>query len=173
MLNEDPKGKILPSFDIVNKIDMQEIDNAVNMTKKMISTRYDFRKSKTELSLNRNEQRINLLTEDNMKLQAVESELASNLARRGIDLKALSYGDVEKAAQDMLRREITVREGIDTEEARKIVKLIKGMKIKVQAAIQDQQVRVTAKKIDDLQAVINMLKQEDMGIPLQFVNMRN
>ena len=163
----------MPSFDIVNKLDMQEVDNAVNMTRKMITNRYDFRKSRTELTLHRKEGRISILTEDNMKMSAIESELSANLAKRKIDLKALDYGAIEPAAQDMLRREAKIKEGIDTDTAREIVKLIKGKKMKVQAAIQDQQVRVTGKKIDDLQAVIAMLKEQDLGLPLQFINMRS
>jgi uncharacterized protein YajQ (UPF0234 family) len=163
----------MPSFDIVNKLDMQEVDNAVNVTKKMVATRYDFRKSRTEIELHRKENRITILTEDNMKLKAIDSELSTNLAKRKIDIKALDFGTPEAAAHDMVRREIKIQEGIDTETARKIVKLIKGKKIKVQAAIQDQQVRVSGKKIDDLQTVIAMLKEQNLGVPLQFVNMRD
>ncbi|MHB1391073.1 MAG: YajQ family cyclic di-GMP-binding protein [Thermoleophilia bacterium] len=163
----------MPTFDIVNKLDMQEVDNAVNMTKKVITNRYDFKKSKTEITLHRAESRITILTEDNMKMTAVEGELSSNMARRKIDLKALSYGDIETAAGDMLRREVRIIEGIEMETAKKIVKLIKSAKFKVQAAIQEQQVRVTGKKIDDLQAVIAMLREQDLGVPLQFVNMRS
>lgn len=163
----------MPSFDIVNKLDMQEIDNAVNITKKMIATRYDFRKSKSEITLHRKENRLTVLAEDKMKMKAIEDELSANLAKRKIDLKALKYGDIEPAAHDMIRREIKVVEGIDTDTARKIVKLIKGTKKKVQAAIQDQQVRVSGKKIDDLQSVIALLKEQDLGVPLQFVNMRS
>lgn len=163
----------MPSFDIVNKLDMQEVDNAVNITKKMVATRYDFRKSKTEITLHRQENRITVLTEDNMKLKAIEGELNTNLAKRQIDLKALQYGNAESAAHDMVRCEIQIIEGIDMDTARKIVKMIKNAKLKVQAAIQDQQVRVTGKKIDDLQTVISMLKEQDLGVPLQYVNMRN
>lgn len=163
----------MPSFDIVNKLDMQEVDNAVNITKKMAETRYDFRKSRTEITLHRQENRITVLTEDNMKLKAIEAELKTNLSKRHIDLKALKFGSPESAAQDMLRCEIQIIEGIDTDTARKIVKIIKNAKLKVQAAIQDQQVRVTGKKIDDLQAVITLIKEQDLGVPLQYVNMRN
>ncbi|MBE0429416.1 MAG: YajQ family cyclic di-GMP-binding protein [Thermoleophilia bacterium] len=163
----------MPSFDIVNKIDMQEVDNAVNITRKMIKTRYDFRNSRSEIILRRKEARINVLAEDSMKMKAIESELATNLARRKIDLKALDYGDTEAAAQDMIRKDIRIKEGIDIDTARRIVKMIKGTKLKVQAAIQDRQVRVTGKKIDDLQAVIAMLKEQEMGLPLQFINMRS
>lgn len=163
----------MPSFDIVNKLDMQEVDNAVNITKKMVTTRYDFRGSKSQIDFLRKDSKINILTEDNMKMKAIESELSTNLAKRQIDLKALKYGDVETAAHDMIRCAIDIQEGIDTDTAKKIVKKIKGEKIKVQAQIQDEQVRVSGKKIDDLQAVISLLKEQDFGVPLQFVNMRS
>ncbi len=163
----------MSSFDIVNRIDLQEVDNAVNLTKKVIATRYDFRKSKTALSLNKKEKRIEILTEDEMKLKAVEDELIGHLVRRKTDPKALAFPDVEQASQGMIRRRIPIREGIDTDTARKIVKLIKGLKLKVQAQIQDQQLRVSGKKIDDLQTIIAMLKQKDIDIPLQFVNLKS
>lgn len=163
----------MPSFDIVNKLDMQEVDNAVNMTKKMIATRYDFRKSKSELTLNRKEGSVHVLTEDTMKLKAIEGELIGNLSKRKIDAKALDYKDVEQAAGDMIKRDINILQGIDSDTAKKIVKLIKGKKLKVQAKIMEDQVRVTGKKIDDLQEVIAMLKAEDLGVPLQYVNMKS
>lgn len=163
----------MPSFDIANNVDMQEVDNAVNMTKKMTTTRYDFRGSKSEVSLDRKEGMIRILTEDTMKLSAIEGELSTNLSKRDISAKALDLGKIESAAGDMVRREIRIIAGIDADKAREIVKLIKGMKTRVQAKIMDDQVRVTGKKRDDLQQVITMLKEEDMGIPLQYVNMRD
>jgi uncharacterized protein YajQ (UPF0234 family) len=163
----------MPSFDVVNKVDLQEVDNAVNNTRKMAQTRYDFRGSKTEIVLNRKDSRINVLTEDNMKLKALENELISNLVKRQVDAKAVRFGEPERAAGDMVRLEATVIAGIDTDTARKIVKMIKEMKVKVQAAIQEDQVRVSGKKIDDLQKVIAMLKEHDLGVPLQYVNMRD
>ena len=162
----------MPSFDIVNKVDLQEVDNAVNNTRKMTQTRYDFRGSKTTIELNRQESQINILTEDSMKMKAIESELISNLVKRGVDAKSVKFGEPERAAGDAVRLDAKVITGIDTETARKIVKLIKEMKMKVQAAIQEDQVRVTAKKIDDLQKVIAMIKEKDLGVPLQYVNMR-
>lgn len=162
----------MPSFDIVNKIDMQEVDNAVNITARMTQTRYDFRGSKTTIELNRKENHIHAVTEDTMKMKAIEGELINNLVKRKVDPKALDYRNVEQAAGDMIKRDIYIREGIDTDTARKIVKLVKDLKLKVQAQIQPGQVRVSGKKLDDLQAVIAMLKQQDLGIPLQFINMR-
>jgi uncharacterized protein YajQ (UPF0234 family) len=163
----------MPSFDIVNKVDTQELDNAVNMTKKVISTRYDFRKSKTEIALNKKEKKIHIVTEDEMKMKAVHSELVGNLVRRKIDQKTLSYGEIEPTSKGMLKQGVDIKEGIDVDTARKIVKTVKGMKLKVQAQIQDQQVRVTGKKIDDLQTVIATLKQQELDVPLQFVNLKN
>ncbi len=163
----------MPSFDIVNKIDMQEMDNAVNMTRKVISTRYDFRKSRTEITLNKKEKQIRILTEDTMKLKAVYDILIGNLVKRKIDPKSLDKKEEEPASKGMIKQEISILEGIDQDIARRIVKRIKELKRKVQAQIQDQQVRVSGKKIDDLQAVIAMLKQMDLKVPLQFVNMKN
>jgi len=163
----------MPSFDIVNKIDMQELDNAVNTTRKTITTRYDFRKSKTEIALNKQEKRIHILTEDEMKMKAVEDDLIGKCVKRKIDAKALDYQEVEPTSKGMIKRDILIREGIDTDTARKIVKMIKGLKLKVQAQIQDQQVRVTGKKIDDLQKIIGMLKESNLEVPLQYVNMKS
>ena len=163
----------MPTFDIVNKVDLQEVDNAVNNTRKMTQTRYDFRGSRTTIELNRKDSRINILTEDTMKLKAVENELISNLVKRGVDAKALKLGESERASGDMVRLDAGIIAGIDTDTARKIVKLIKDTKMKVQAAIQEDQVRVSGKKIDDLQKVIAMLKEQDLGVPLQYVNMRS
>ncbi len=163
----------MPSFDIVNKVDLQEVDNAVNNTRKMTQTRYDFRGSKTEIELNRKDSKISILTEDNMKMKAIENELIGNLVKRKVDAKSVKYGEPERAAGDMVKLEAEILAGIDKETARKIVKLIKETKMKVQAAIQEDQVRVSGKKIDDLQAVIAMLKEQDLGVPLQYINMRD
>jgi cyclic-di-GMP-binding protein len=162
----------MPSFDIVSRVDFQEVDNAVNITKKVILTRYDFRNSKTEITLDKKEKKLQVVTEDDMKLRAVQDALIENLVKRKVDRKFLDPKASEPAAQGMLRREIAIREGVDSDTARSIVKMIKERKLKVQAAIQDNQVRVTAKKIDDLQEVIQMLRSSQMPIPLQFVNMQ-
>ena len=136
-------------------------------------TRYDFRGSKTTIELNRKDSSIQILTEDTMKLKAVENERISNLVKRNGDAKALKIGEHERASGDMVRLDAGIIAGIDKDTARKIVKLIKDMKMKVQAAIQEDQVRVSGKKIDDLQKVIAMLKEQDLGVPLQYVNMRS
>ncbi len=163
----------MPSFDVVNRIDMQEVDNAVNFTRKIIATRYDFRKSQTEITLNKKDERIHILTEDTMKMKAVQDTLIGNMVKRNVDPKALDYKEPEPTSKGMIKEDIHLLSGIEMDTARKIVKMIKGLKLKVQAQIQDQQVRVTGKKIDDLQAVIKMLKESDLQVPLQFVNMKN
>jgi len=163
----------MPSFDIVNKVDLQEVDNALNNTRKMTQTRYDFRGSKTEIELNRKDSKISILTEDSMKMKAIENELIANLVKRKVDAKSVKFGDSERAAGDMVKLEAEILAGIDKETARKIVKMIKETKMKVQAAIQEDQVRVSGKKIDDLQSVISMLKEKDLGVPLQYINMRD
>ena len=161
----------MASFDIVSRVDFQEVDNAVNVARKTILTRYDFRQSKTEITLDKKEKKIHVVTEDEMKMRAVQEALVENLVRRKIDPKALEAKEMQPAAHGMIQREIAIKEGVDTETARTVVKLIKGLNLKVQAAIQDQQVRVSAKQIDDLQTVIKALRGASIGIPLQFINM--
>ena len=163
----------MPSFDIVSRIDLQEVDNAVNITTKTIVTRYDFRGSKTEIALDKKDKKIQMTTEDDMKLRAIQDTLIENLVKRRVDRRCLEPKTPEPAAHGMIKREITIKEGVDSDNARNIVKLIKDKKLKVQAAIQDGQVRVTGKKIDDLQEVIQMLRGANLPIPLQFVNMQN
>jgi cyclic-di-GMP-binding protein len=161
----------MPSFDIVSEVDSQEIDNAVNQVRKEIAQRYDFKGSQTEIELEKNE--IRLMSDDDYRVKAVVEVLQSKVIRRGISPKALVYGKVEPAASGRAKQTITVQHGIETEKARHIVKLIKDRKLKVQAQIQGDQVRVSGKKRDDLQSVIQMLKDQDLDLPLQFVNFRD
>lgn len=163
----------MPSFDVVSRVDMQEMDNTVNMVRKEVATRFDFRGSKTEVELMRKDALVRILTEDDMKLRALRDMLIAKAVKRGIDTKAFDFADPERAGGDMLRQEVRIANGIDTETARKVVKLIKDAKLKVQAAIQGDEVRVSGKKRDDLQGVIALLKESDIGIPLQYVNMRD
>jgi len=163
----------MPSFDVVNRVDPQEVDNAVNNTKKMIAQRYDFRGSKSEVSLNKKEMTIHILADDNMKMKAIEDELSLNFVKRKINSKALRPGETEPAAGGLVKKDIKIVVGIDTDTAKDIVKRIKGLKLKVQAQIQEDQVRVTGKKIDDLQTVIGFLKEEKLPVPLQYVNMKS
>lgn len=162
----------MPSFDIVNRVDLQEVDNAVNITKKAILSRYDFRNSKTEITIDKKDKKIRVTTEDEMKLRAVQDTLIENLVKRKVDRKCLNPKPHEPSAHGMIQRDIEIKEGVDSDTARSIVKMIKDRKLKVQAAIQENQVRVTGKKIDDLQEVIQLLRGGAIAIPLQFINMQ-
>ncbi len=159
------------SFDIACKLDMQEVDNALNQARKEVAQRYDLKGTRNEITLEKND--ITILSADEMKLKAVLDILQSKLHRRGIPLKALSYGTVEQASGGALRQKISLQQGIPQEKAKEIVKLIKETKLKVQAQIQEDQVRVSGKIRDDLQAIIAMLKEKDLGIALQFINYRS
>jgi uncharacterized protein YajQ (UPF0234 family) len=162
----------MPSFDVVSRVDMQEMDNAVNQVKKELATRYDFRGSKTQIDLDRKEGKVQVLTEDDMKLRAIKDALIAKVVHRSIDAQALVFGEREKAGGDMVRQTVTITNGIDVETARKVVKLVKETKLKVQVAIQGDEVRVTGKKRDDLQEAIQTLKDADLGMPMQYVNFR-
>jgi uncharacterized protein YajQ (UPF0234 family) len=159
------------SFDIACKLDMQEVDNALNQARKEISQRYDLKGTRNEIMLEKAD--ITVVSADEMKLRAVLDILQSKLHRRGIPLKALSYGTVEQASGGALRQKISLQQGIPQEKAKEIVKLIKDTKLKAQAQIQEDQVRVSGKSRDDLQAIIAMLKDKDLGIALQFINYRS
>ena len=162
----------MPSFDVVSRVDMQEMDNAVNQVKKEIATRFDFRGSKTQIDLDRKEGKIHVLTEDDMKLRAIKDMLIAKVVSRSIEADALVFGPSEKAAGDMVRQTVNITNGIDIETARKVVKVVKDTKLKVQAAIQGDEVRITGKQRDDLQEAIQILKEADLGMPLQYVNFR-
>jgi uncharacterized protein YajQ (UPF0234 family) len=162
----------MPSFDVVSRVDMQEMDNAVNQVKKEMTTRFDFRGSKTRIDLDRKEGKIELLTEDDMKLRAIKDTLLAKVVHRGIEAQALVFGNSEKAGGDMVRQTVTVTNGIDIETARKVVKLVKDTKLRVQASIQGDEVRISGKQRDDLQEAIQTLKAADLGMPLQYVNYR-
>ena len=163
----------MPSFDIVSRIDMQEVDNAVNNAKKEIATRYDLRQSRWELELDRSEGKLKVLAADKMKLKAIQEIVVTHLVRRKVDAKAVVFGEPEGTSHGQLKCLGTFLQGIDKETARRIVKTVKDTKLKVQASVQEDQVRVTGKKIDDLQAAISRLREEDLGVPLQFVNMKD
>ena len=159
------------SFDVVSEVDMQEVDNAVNQAKKEIGTRYDFRGSKSEIILEGDT--IKIIGDDEYKLNAIIDVLKGKMVKRNVAIKNLDYGKVEPAAGATVRQIITIKKGITKENAKEVVKAIKNMKIKVQASIQEDQVRVSGKDKDDLQAVIQMLKQLDIPVELQFVNFRS
>jgi len=159
------------SFDVACKIDMQEVTNAIDQARREIATRYDLKGSKNEITPEKMD--IVLTSGDDMKLKAVLDILQSKLHRRGIDLKALTINDPEPAGGGLVRQKITLQDGVPMEKAREIVRLIKDSKIRVQASIQEKQVRVAGKNRDDLQAVIALLKGKDLGIALQFTNYRS
>jgi len=161
----------MPTFDVVSQVDMQEIDNAVNQTRKEVGQRYDFKDTKTEIGLENND--IHIQSTDDYKVKAVVEVLQSKMARRQVPLKALIYGKIEPAAGGRAKQTVTVQQGIATDKARVIVKLVKDTKLKVQAQIQGDQVRVSGKNRDDLQRVIQLLKQQELDVALQFVNFRD
>ena len=161
----------MPSFDIVSKVDMQEVDNAVNQALKEIEQRYDFKGTHNEIHIEKDA--LVLLGADDYKLQAVIDILKGKLVRRSVSSKALDFGKKEPASGGAVRQRAAIVQGISKEKGKQINQLIKETKLKVQSQIMDDQVRVSGKNIDDLQAVIQMLKGQDLGIELQFVNMRS
>ncbi|MBF0144277.1 MAG: YajQ family cyclic di-GMP-binding protein [Magnetococcales bacterium] len=161
----------MPSFDIVSEVDLQEVDNAVNQASKEIGTRYDFRGSQCRLE--HEGAVITIVADDEYKRKQVVEVLQSKLVRRQIDPRSLDYADPESASGGILRQTVTVRQGVDTETAKRLVKEIKASKIKVQAAIQGDAVRITGKKRDDLQATIALIKASKQELPLQYINFRD
>jgi len=163
----------MPSVDVVSRLDIQEIDNAVNAVKKEIANRFDFRNSNTEVELNKHEKSIRLLVADDMKLRAVKEMLVGRLIARKVSPKILDFGAEEKAANGMLRVDVRLREGLTADDARLVVKIAKDSKLKVQASIQGDQVRLSGNKIDDLQAILQLARaNESITVPLQFINMK-
>lgn len=160
----------MPSFDIVSKVDMQEVDNAVNQAIKEIGQRYDFKGSKSEITQEKDS--VKVLSEDDYKLKAVIDVLQTKFLKRNISIKALQYGKIEPASGSMVRQIISVQQGISKEKGKEIIAVIKESKLKVQAQIQDDQVRVTGKNRDDLQDAIQLLKGKDLDVEMQFTNFR-
>ncbi|MET4080140.1 uncharacterized protein YajQ (UPF0234 family) [Pedobacter sp. UYP30] len=163
----------MPSFDIVSKVDTQTLDNAINNAKKEILNRYDFSGSKSSIELDKKSDVITVITEDDMRLKAIQDSIISRMMKQGIDPKSLDFDENYQASGNMICKEISIKQGLDKEAAKKLVAKIKASGLKVQPSIMDDQVRVTAKKIDDLQAVISLCKTENFEQPLQFINMRN
>lgn len=162
----------MPSFDIISKIDIQKLDNAINVASKEITTRFDFNNSKTKIELDKKTSTIHVLTENDMRMQTVEGIIISRMLKQGLDPQSLDFGKELYATGDMVKKDIKVKEGIDKETAKKIVKIIKDSGAKVQASIMDEQVRVTGKKLDDLQDIMALVKKSEIGIPVQFDNYR-
>ncbi|HZT37719.1 MAG TPA: YajQ family cyclic di-GMP-binding protein [Bryobacteraceae bacterium] len=160
------------TFDIVSKVEMPEVVNAIQQAMKEITQRFDLKDSKSHIELNEKEHKITLASQDEFKLKSVIDVLEQKLVKRKVPLKALNYGPVIPAAGSTVRQEITLQQGIPVEKAREIVKAIKESKKKVQASIQGDYVRVSGKDRDTLQEVIHLLRQRDFGIDMQFTNYR-
>lgn len=161
------------SFDIVSRVDLQEVDNAVQQAKKELANRFDFRGSKSSIDWNRNEKKLALIADDELKLKNLRDILTTRLAARQVPLKSLEWGKEEKAFEGTLRQEIKLTMGIPGDKAREIVKEIKQTGFKVQPSIQGEEVRVSSRSKDDLQRVIQHLKSLSFPLPLQFTNFRS
>jgi len=159
------------SFDVVSDVDLMEVSNAVQQSMKEIRQRFDFKGSVSEITLEK--ELLSLHSDDESRLKAVIDILQGKLVKRGVSLKALEYGKIEPSAKGTVRQPVTIRKGIPSEKAKEIVKFIKGMGVRVQASIQEDQVRVAGKNRDDLQQVIQALRGHDFGLDLQFTNYRS
>jgi cyclic-di-GMP-binding protein len=163
----------MPSFDVTSKVDLQEVDNAVNQARKEIGQRYDFKGSKAAIDFDRGEGTLTLTADDEFKMQALWEVLETRLVRRKVPLKNMKRGEIERGANDTVRRLVTLQQGIPTEAGREIVKFLKDRKMKkVQPAIQGDQLRISSASRDELQAVIALLREQDFGVELQFGNYR-
>ena len=160
----------MPSFDVVSKANLPEVDNALNNIKREMGTRFDFKGSKC--TIDRKEAVVTVLADDDLKLRQLHELIKVHFTRRGVDVEALEYKEPEKAAGEALRQTITIRQGIDAELAKKIGRAIKDNKLKVQTTTQGDEMRVTGKNRDDLQGAIALIKEMKAGLPLQFVNFR-
>lgn len=163
----------MPSFDIVSKTDIQTLDNAINVVKKELSNRFDFKGTHVNVELNKKDMIITLEAEGDMKIRQMEEVLLSRAMRQGIDAHALDISKEARPSGKILKKEVPVKNGISREDAKKITKVIKDSGLKVQAQIMDDTVRITGKKIDDLQAVIQLCKTNNLGLPLQYINMKS
>lgn len=163
----------MPSFDVVSEVNLQELDNCVNQTNKEISQRYDFKNSKTTVEWRAKEKEVIIVADDDYKLSAATDILQSKLVKRSVPLKNLKYETIEQATGGQVRQVIKIQQGIDKDSAKKITQVIKDAKLKVQAQIMEDQVRVSSKSIDDLQATIRTLRASNLDVEVQFTNMRN
>ena len=161
------------SFDIVSKVDIQEVRNAIDQALKEIKQRFDLKDSKSEIELLQGDKEIQIASAAEYKLDAVKEILGQKLVKRGVSLKNLEYGKLEPAAGQSVRQKITLQQGIPGEKAKEIVRIVKDSKKKVQASIQGDTVRISGKDRDDLQAIIALLRGKDLGVDLQFTNYRN
>jgi uncharacterized protein YajQ (UPF0234 family) len=160
----------MPSFDVVSEMDIQELDNAVNQARKEIDGRYDFKGSKAEMKWDKKE--VTIQAEDDYKMQTMIDILRTRMGKRSLDIRAMKISKIELAGGKTLRQNITFSQGIDKEKAKDIIKHVKDSKLKVQAQMMDEKLRVTSKSIDELQSTMQLLRAQDFGIALQFDNMR-
>ncbi len=160
------------SFDIVSKVDLAEVENAINQAMKEIYNRYDFKGTKTKIELDKDKNEIRILSDDDFRLKSVIDVLETKFVKRKIPIKALEYGTVESASGGAVRQSITLQQGIPMDKAKEIIKILKAAKMKLQGEIQKDQVRIRGKKLDDLQTFMSMLKEKDIGIHMDFVNYR-
>ncbi len=163
----------MPSFDIVSKVDIQLLDNAVNVTRKEITNRFDFKDAHVVIDLNKKDFKINVETDDDMKMRQLTDVLISRSMKQGIDPMAFDFSKEPFQSGKIVKKEVPVKNGLNQEDAKKVTKLVKESGLKVQAQIMDDVVRVTAKKIDDLQEVIQLCKNAGLELALQFINMRS
>jgi cyclic-di-GMP-binding protein len=163
----------MPSLDVVSSIDLQLLDNAVNNTKREVATRFDFRSVKTEIALDRKEKTIQITSGDEWKVKTIKDMLIGQCVRQKVDPKSLEFGEIETVSTTSAKMNVQIKEGISKESAQKMVKYIKGLKVKVQPSILDNKVRITGKQIDDLQEIMRLLREQEYGVPLQFVNMKS
>ncbi|MEP7259137.1 MAG: YajQ family cyclic di-GMP-binding protein [Flavitalea sp.] len=163
----------MPTFDIVSKVELQALDNAVNVVKKEITNRFDFKNSHVVIDLDKKEFKLNIETDDDMKMGQLTDVLVNRAHKQGIAPEAFDLSKDSYPSGKIVKKEVSIRNGLKQEDAKKVTKMIKDSGLKVQAQIMDDLIRVTGKKLDDLQAVIRLSKESDLGIPLQFINMRN
>jgi uncharacterized protein YajQ (UPF0234 family) len=163
----------MPSFDIVSRFNFAELDNAINNTNKAIAARFDYRGSPVEITVDQKEKTLKIVADDGMKAKGVIEMFRSAANKRGLDLRAFDFSEPDATLAGRMKVETKIRDGIEQEKAKAIVRLIKDSKLKVQASIQGEEVRVSGKQIDDLQSVIKLLNGAALGLPLQFVNMKS
>ena len=163
----------MPSLDVVSIVDMQALDNAINNVKREVSTRYDFKNVKSEITFDRKEKSIHIVTGDDWKVKATVEMLIGQCTRLRVSRKCLDIGEIETSAHGTARMDIRIKEGIPKETCQKIVKYIKSLKIKVQPVIQDDRIRITGRNIDDIQEIMRLLTEQDYNLPLHFVNMKS
>lgn len=162
----------MPSFDIVSELDLMEVENAINQTAKEIEQRFDFRGGKSSIELDKTAKKIKIMADDELKLRAIHQVMQQKMAKRNIDLRGLKYNSEEPASGNMLRQIVELKAALEKEEMKEVTKLLKDSKLKVTTEVQGDQLRVTSKSIDDLQAVMSLLRGKELKFPLQFINMR-